>query len=391
MSENAIVANRDVVSDDHNAGGATSLDRTAKRSEVVMWESAAWAVTGVVWVVAAWPGLLVSWDNGAGVPIAAVVTLAVFVAWQVVRGSSWSRPSSWAGSRVRRHHDLAPKSRRALAIAVAIDAVLWAGSGVAWCAAARYFNWSESLTGASIQMGVGIALIVWAGFGVLGKRRIIASDDDPVVVKRRILGTGPLTVAEAAATTQTQTTQARSLTRLLAGGQICALDREVVAITKRKGHPDMAGTITTKLLIDRINITSDHLADLVAVDVVEAVAGNGLRGDRHFGNAARQVTIQSREELALASERLGRPIDADLTRRNITVGAGLLDRTRGNRIVVGDATLEVFADAAPCKLMDELHGPGARVALKKLAGVHYKVITGGRIRIGDSLQAIDGS
>ncbi len=198
MKDNTIVASRDRISADHDASGATSPNRTAKRSEVVLWESAAWVLTGVVWVVAAWPGLLVSWDDVATVPIAAAAALVVFVVWQSVRGAEWSKPSSWAASRVKRRNDRAPKSRRALATAVAIDGVLWAGSGIAWCAAARQYNWSESLTGASIQMGVGLALIVWAAFGFLARRRIIASRDNPVVVTRRILGTGPITVADTA-------------------------------------------------------------------------------------------------------------------------------------------------------------------------------------------------
>jgi MOSC domain-containing protein YiiM len=147
----------------------------------------------------------------------------------------------------------------------------------------------------------------------------------------------------------------------------------------------MTEPITDDMVIDRISIASDHGAELTVLEYVEAVADSGLQGDRHFGNAARHVTIQSRQELGLASERLGRPIDPDLTRRNITVTAGLLPRTRGQRIVVGEAVLEVFADAAPCALMEELNGEGARTALKKLAGIHCKVITSGRIRTGDAL------
>ncbi len=172
----------------------TRAERTARRSEAVTWESAAWALTGAAWVVAAWPGLLVSWDDVALVPLTATVTLAVFVVWQVKRGAAWSRPSTWAAWRTFEPDDRPPKSRFALATAISIDALIWAGSGVAWCAAARYFNWSETFTAASIQMGIGFAMIAWAGVGILAARRISRSDNNAVVVQRRVLGFGPMTV-----------------------------------------------------------------------------------------------------------------------------------------------------------------------------------------------------
>lgn len=174
--------------------GPKTPKRTARRSEVVSWESAAWALTGVAWVVAAWPGLLVSWDGFVVVPVVAIATMAIFVTWQVVRGATWSSPSTWAAWRTSQLNNHPPKSRRSLAIATTLDGLLWAGSGVAWCVAARQYNWSESFTAASIQMGIGFALIGWAGLGVLATRRIATSHDNPVVVKRRILGFGPMTV-----------------------------------------------------------------------------------------------------------------------------------------------------------------------------------------------------
>lgn len=108
--------------------------------------------------------------------------------------------------------------------------------------------------------------------------------------------------------------------------------------------------------IDRITIAADHLSPLVDLQNVIAVAAMGLDGDRHFGNPAQQ---------------------------NITVREGLLPRTRGLRISVGEVLLEVFADAAACNLMEELHGPGAKLALKRLAGIHCRVIEGGSIAVGD--------
>lgn len=139
-------------------------------------------------------------------------------------------------------------------------------------------------------------------------------------------------------------------------------------------------------VVERISIGADNGATLTALDQIEAITDVGLTGDRHANSAARQVSIQSSSELAQASRRLGRTILADQTRRNITVDAGELPRMRGQRLQLGETVLEVFSDAPPCALMTEIIGEGARPALKKLAGIHCRVIRGGLIRLGDELR-----
>ena len=138
-------------------------------------------------------------------------------------------------------------------------------------------------------------------------------------------------------------------------------------------------------VIQGLSIASESRVPLTDVAEVEAITGVGLQGDRHAENAARQVSIQSIQELAAASERLGRKILPEQTRRNITLDSGALPRTRGQRLHLGDCELEVFSDAPPCALMTEIIGKGARPALKKLAGIHCRVINGGTIRVGDEL------
>jgi len=137
--------------------------------------------------------------------------------------------------------------------------------------------------------------------------------------------------------------------------------------------------------VERISIAGASGDPLLPLDDIEAITGVGLSGDRHCGNVARQVSIQSISELESASERLGRGILPDQTRRNITIDAGELPRTRGQRLLLGETELEVFSDAPPCKLMTQIIGRGARPALKRLAGIHCRVISGGTIRLGDNL------
>jgi deazaflavin-dependent oxidoreductase (nitroreductase family) len=169
---------------------------TARRSEILHWESLAWLAIGVAWAVSAWPGLLVQWDGLAGAAVLGLGVLAGFVAWQVVvHGARLDRPSSWVGARWRAARPgRRAKSRRLLAVTVMLDAAAWSVSGVSWMAAARAFDWSQTLAGASLQLACGVAFLGWGLLHTPAAGRLAASTDDLVVVSRRVLGSGPPTI-----------------------------------------------------------------------------------------------------------------------------------------------------------------------------------------------------
>ena len=116
---------------------------------------------------------------------------------------------------------------------------------------------------------------------------------------------------------------------------------------------------------------------------VEAEAGLGLVGDRYHGARHRHVTVQSADSLGEASKALGRTIDPGTTRRNITISAGQVPTTIGHRIRIGPVDLEVVRVAAPCKLLDDVIGDGARTALRRRAGTVFRVLSSGPIVVGD--------
>ncbi|MGI9607648.1 MAG: MOSC domain-containing protein [Acidimicrobiales bacterium] len=111
--------------------------------------------------------------------------------------------------------------------------------------------------------------------------------------------------------------------------------------------------------------------------------GHGIAGDRYENATHRQVTVQSIDEIAEAEAEVGRRLEPALTRRNITIEGGLLDRTPGARLTVGEVELEVVRDAAPCKLLEDTLGRDAKLALHKRAGVVCRTLTGGVVSIGD--------
>ena len=141
-------------------------------------------------------------------------------------------------------------------------------------------------------------------------------------------------------------------------------------------------------------VVSIHLAPgrrlpTKTVDSVEAEAGVGLVGDRYHGTKHRHVTVQSLDDLAVAEEALGRPIDPGLTRRNVTLDHGPIPTRPGERMRIGDVELEVVRIAAPCRLLDDWLGPGAMQALKSpRGGTVFRLLGSGTIRVGDEVELL---
>lgn len=122
---------------------------------------------------------------------------------------------------------------------------------------------------------------------------------------------------------------------------------------------------------------------MVAVPTAEIETAAGLVGDRYHGSRHRQLSVQSQAELSEAEAAFGSPIDPLLTRRNITLDVGRLPRDPGHRFSLGAVELEVVREAAPCSMLDEGLGAGARASLRRRAGVICRVIRGARLTIGD--------
>ncbi|QSR33299.1 sulfurase [Nocardioides sp. S5] len=124
-----------------------------------------------------------------------------------------------------------------------------------------------------------------------------------------------------------------------------------------------------------------------SVPSVEAEAGAGLVGDRYHGTKHRHVTVQALDDLAVAAEVLGRPVDPGLTRRNITLDRGPIPTRPGERMTIGDVELEVVRIAAPCRLLDDWLGPGAMQALRSpRGGTVFRLLGSGTISVGDEVE-----
>ena len=141
-------------------------------------------------------------------------------------------------------------------------------------------------------------------------------------------------------------------------------------------------------MVSGMRVVALHIAPasrlpMMSVASVEADAGRGLVGDRYHGSRHRHVTVQSAEALDLAAAQHGSAIGPGSTRRNITISAGEVPSRPGDGLTIGSVVLEVVRIAAPCKLLDDVIGDGARISLRRRAGSVCRILTSGTIAVGD--------
>ncbi len=136
-----------------------------------------------------------------------------------------------------------------------------------------------------------------------------------------------------------------------------------------------------------LHIAAESGAATQAMERVELVAGRGIVGDRYYGSRHRHVSVQDAAALAMAAAEAELSIEPGTTRRNITLSAGPIPTEPGSIIEIARCRLEVVRIAAPCRVMDETIGVGARAALRRRGGVICRILEGGLVEIGDQAAA----
>jgi len=155
------------------------------------------------------------------------------------------------------------------------------------------------------------------------------------------------------------------------------------------GHQTAGGEPSP--VVTAIHIAPASRLPMRAVESVQVEGGLGLVGDRYHGTKHRHVTVQSQTALDTATEHLGSPVEPSQTRRNITISHGDVPTTPGARLRIGDVDLEVVRVAAPCKLLDDVIGAGARTALRGRAGSVCRALSSGIIAVGDPVRPALGA
>ena len=149
----------------------------------------------------------------------------------------------------------------------------------------------------------------------------------------------------------------------------------------------MGGTIVG------IFVSSAEGAPTVSRDEVQATAGRGLEGDRYFdSNAgehdpADEITLIEAEGLEQARAEHGLDLAPGEHRRNVVVEGLDLVELVGRTVRVGEVEVAVMADNPPCRHLQDLVGKPVLRHLRHKGGVRGSIVTGGVLRVGDTVHA----
>ena len=126
------------------------------------------------------------------------------------------------------------------------------------------------------------------------------------------------------------------------------------------------------------------------VQVVETITVSekkGIVGDHYSGQSGnRHVTLIQAEHLPVVAVLTGRDtLYPALVRRNIVVSGLNLLALKDKQIQLGDVVLQVTGQCHPCSKMETALGPGGYNAMRGHGGMTAKVIKGGVITNGDTV------
>jgi MOSC domain-containing protein YiiM len=136
--------------------------------------------------------------------------------------------------------------------------------------------------------------------------------------------------------------------------------------------------------VEWIGLRSVRKGPLTPVSRVD-VSDDGLAGD-HGRPGKRAVTLIQAEHLPVIATLCGvDSVAPAVLRRNLVISGINLRALREFGIAIGDIRLEITAPCAPCSRMEAALGPGGYSALRGHGGWCCRVVTGGILRLGDSI------
>jgi len=185
-----------------------------------------------------------------------------------------------------------------------------------------------------------------------------------------------------------------------AAGQDGGAELEVAFVLAE--HDPVRGTGTGRGdegagVVEVIAVSAEAEGPMTVAPSAEAVAGRGLRGDRYERGAGTfsdprgrgyDLTLVEAEALEeLGSSGVGiAPAEA---RRNLVVRGISLDGLIGKRFKVGEVECFGQRRCEPCAHLERLTRPGVLRGLVHRGGLRADVLSGGEIRAGDRVEALD--
>ena len=136
---------------------------------------------------------------------------------------------------------------------------------------------------------------------------------------------------------------------------------------------------------------------MLSVDKVQALPGKGLEGDRYFNKvgtysnesgSCREVTLIEIEAIEALKRDYGTELNPRDSRRNIATRGVPLNHLVGQDFKVGEVRLRGVALCEPCSHLEKLSLKGVLRGLIHRGGLQAEIVTGGIIRVGDTIGQI---
>jgi MOSC domain-containing protein YiiM len=161
---------------------------------------------------------------------------------------------------------------------------------------------------------------------------------------------------------------------------------------------DSDGESIPRGAVETIYTTPEGSAPMDELDEIDAIARRGLDGDRYLkgtgyysGFDECEVTFIERE----AIEEIREELDIDLSdgrhRRNIVTSGVAVNDLLDHEFRVGEVTFEGTRPRPPCAHVEQVAAEDgvARALKNKRGGICASVVEGGRVAVGDEIEALE--
>ncbi len=122
---------------------------------------------------------------------------------------------------------------------------------------------------------------------------------------------------------------------------------------------------------------------VVRAETLTLLAGRGIEGDHHAKEGSQRQVLVMAEKNCIAFGLAPGAVRENIVTRGLDVQA----LAPGMRLEAGGAVLEITKDCAPCPFIDTLR-PGLQDQIKGRRGMLARVITSGRMTVGDEVRVV---
>jgi MOSC domain-containing protein YiiM len=137
-----------------------------------------------------------------------------------------------------------------------------------------------------------------------------------------------------------------------------------------------------------------------SVNATEAIGDRGLQGDRYSEDSGHwksidgcQVTLITEHDLARAKKGtesgFQHALENGSHRRNLVIAGLKTKNLEGKEFRIGTAVFRYDKARPPCAYLDQISGKGMCRALSHNSGVCLRVVTDGKLTVGDTVEMID--